>query len=68
MVTATVWYSRLVLSVAEHLGVPDEETEPVKMSNHSVTVEVRPPRRRPTDGRDGRTAPETPSLNLRMGC
>ncbi len=41
-VTATVWYSRLVASVAQHLGVPDEETVPVKMSSHSVTFEVLP--------------------------
>jgi len=40
-VTATVWYSKLVSSVAEHMGVPAEEAEPVKMSEHSTIVEVK---------------------------
>jgi hypothetical protein len=41
-VTATVWYSKLVASVAEYLEVPADEAEPVKMSDHSVTIEVIP--------------------------
>jgi len=39
-VTATVWYSRLVSSVAEHMGVPAEESEPVRMARHHTTFEV----------------------------
>ncbi|MBD3854539.1 MAG: hypothetical protein IFJ96_07125, partial [Acidobacteria bacterium] len=41
-VTATVWYSKLVASVAEFLGVPDEESAPVKVSDHSTSIEVVP--------------------------
>jgi len=37
-VTATVWYSKLVSSVAEYLGVPAEEAVPIKVSEHSTTV------------------------------
>ena len=40
-VTATVWYSRLVSSVADYLKVPAEEAEPVMMSRHTTTFEVR---------------------------
>jgi len=39
-VTATVWYSKLVASVAEFLKVPEEESTPFKMSDHSTTIEV----------------------------
>lgn len=39
-VTAEVWYSRLVSSVAEHLGVPREESEPVRINTHTTTLEV----------------------------
>jgi hypothetical protein len=39
-VTATVWYSLLVDSVAEYLNVPEEETEPVKMGEHTTTFVV----------------------------
>jgi nitrate/TMAO reductase-like tetraheme cytochrome c subunit len=39
-VTATVWYSKVVASVADFLEIPEEEAEPVKMSEHSATVEV----------------------------
>lgn len=39
-VTATVWYSRLVSSVAEHMGVPREESEPVEVSSHSTRFTV----------------------------
>jgi len=39
-VTATVYYSRLVSSVAEFLGVPQEEWEPVQISRHQTTFEV----------------------------
>jgi nitrate/TMAO reductase-like tetraheme cytochrome c subunit len=41
-VTATVWYAKLVSSVADYLGVPAEEAVPVKMSEHSTAVEVLP--------------------------
>jgi hypothetical protein len=40
-VTATVWYSRLVSSVAAYMGVPAEEAAPVKMSTHSTKLEVK---------------------------
>jgi len=39
-VTATVWYSRLVASVAKHLKVPSEEIEPIKMAEHVTTFSV----------------------------
>jgi hypothetical protein len=39
-VTATVWYARVPQSVAEHLGIPDEEAAPVKMSEHTTTIQV----------------------------
>ncbi len=39
-VTAEVWYSRLVSSVAEYLGVPDEETEAVRMGVHTTEFTV----------------------------
>jgi hypothetical protein len=39
-VTAEVWYSRLVSSVAEHLGVPREESQPVMMNRHATTFIV----------------------------
>jgi len=41
-VTATVWYSRVVASVAEFLGIPEEEIVPVMMSEHTTTIEVKP--------------------------
>ncbi len=41
-VTATVWYSRVVASVAQFLEIPAEEFAPVKMSDHAVTIEVKP--------------------------
>ena len=41
-VTASVWYSRLVSSVAEYMKVPREEYEPVLMSTHTTTFEVLP--------------------------
>jgi len=41
-VTATVWYSKLVSSVAEYLKVPAEESEPVRMSAHRTTLTVLP--------------------------
>ncbi len=37
VVTATVWYSRLVSSVAEYLKVPREESEPILVNSHSTT-------------------------------
>jgi nitrate/TMAO reductase-like tetraheme cytochrome c subunit len=40
-VTATVWYSKLVSSVAEYMGVPVEESRPIKMSEHSTMFEVK---------------------------
>ena len=39
-VTATVWYSRLVPSVAKYLHVPQEEWEPVSINSHSTTFTV----------------------------
>ena len=39
-VKATVWYSRLVSSVGEHMGVPPEEWEPVQMGGHTTSFEV----------------------------
>jgi hypothetical protein len=39
-VTATVWYSRLVSSVAEHMGVPREESRPVKVASHATTIVI----------------------------
>jgi hypothetical protein len=39
-VHARVYYSRLVASVAEYLGVPDEEWEPVLVSEHTTTLNV----------------------------
>ena len=39
-VTATVWYSRLVSSVADYMGIPAEEAEPVMMSTHSTSFTV----------------------------
>lgn len=39
-VTAEVWYSRLVSSVAEYMNVPREESEPVKINTHVTTFEV----------------------------
>jgi hypothetical protein len=41
-VTATVWYSKVVASVAEFLEIPPPEAEPVKVSDHSTTFEVTP--------------------------
>lgn len=41
-VVATVWYSRLVSSVAEYLGVPREESEPVQVGRHVTTLEILP--------------------------
>lgn len=40
-VTATVWYSRLVSSVGEHLGVPSEEWAPERMGEHVTRFEVK---------------------------
>jgi hypothetical protein len=40
-VTARVYYSRLVSSVAEFLGVPEEEYAPVLVSEHTTRFEVR---------------------------
>jgi hypothetical protein len=39
-VTARLWYSRLVSSVAEYLKVPREEWQPVAVSEHSTTFVV----------------------------
>jgi len=41
-VTATIWYSRLVSSVADFLKVPREESEPVLVSTHTTTFTVLP--------------------------
>ncbi len=39
-ITAEVFYSRLVSSVAEYLGVPREESEPFRVSSHHAVLEV----------------------------
>ena len=39
-IRAAVWYSRVPASVAEFLGIPDEEIVPVKMSEHTITIAV----------------------------
>jgi len=39
-IRATVWYSRVVSSVAEHLKIPADEIEPVKMSEHTTVFKV----------------------------
>jgi hypothetical protein len=41
-ITATVWYSRLVSSVAEFMKVPAEEYAPVLVSSHTSTFTVLP--------------------------
>jgi nitrate/TMAO reductase-like tetraheme cytochrome c subunit len=41
-VTATVYYSRLVSSVASFLKVPPEEYEPVTINSHSTVFQVLP--------------------------
>jgi len=41
-VTATLWYSRLVSSVAEFMKVPAEEYAPVLVNSHQTTVTVLP--------------------------
>ncbi len=40
-VIATVWYSRLVSSVATYLGVPAEEAAMIKIAEHTTTVLVK---------------------------
>lgn len=40
VVTATVWYSKLVPSVAEFLDVPAEESEPVLVARHETRFDV----------------------------
>jgi hypothetical protein len=42
VVTATVYYSRLVSSVAEYLNVPREESQPVTINTHTTTFTVLP--------------------------
>jgi hypothetical protein len=39
-VVARVYYSRLVSSVAEYLGVPEEEWQPILVSEHTTTFEI----------------------------
>jgi hypothetical protein len=39
-VTARIWYSRLVASVAEYLKVPQSEYAPVKVAEHETTFTV----------------------------
>jgi len=41
-VTASLYYSRLVNSVARYLKVPDEEWEPIPVNSHSTTLTVLP--------------------------
>jgi len=40
VVTATVWYSKVVASVVEFLKIPADEGRPIKMSDHTATIEV----------------------------
>ncbi len=40
VVTASVWYARVPGDVARFLGIPQDESAPVKMSEHSTTIEV----------------------------
>ncbi|NIO00808.1 MAG: hypothetical protein GTO42_01500 [Candidatus Latescibacteria bacterium] len=40
IVRATVWYSRLIDSVAQFLAVPAAEYEPVKISEHATTFTI----------------------------
>lgn len=40
-VTATVWYSRLVSSVAEYMKVPREEAEPVRVASHQTSFMIK---------------------------
>lgn len=39
-IKAEVWYAKLVSSVAEYLGIPNEEAEPVLINSHSVEVKI----------------------------
>ena len=41
-ITAKIWYSRLVSSVAQYLKVPPEESEPVLVNAHQTTFTVLP--------------------------
>jgi nitrate/TMAO reductase-like tetraheme cytochrome c subunit len=41
-VTATIYYSRLVSSVAEYLKVPEEEWRPITVNTHTTTVNILP--------------------------
>jgi hypothetical protein len=41
-VTARVFYSRLVSSVAEHLKVPRDESMPVTVNSHTTTFTILP--------------------------
>ncbi len=41
-VTAEIYYSRLVSSVAAYLKVPEEEWTPVKINEHTTTFEILP--------------------------
>jgi hypothetical protein len=39
-VTAEIWYSRLVSSVAEFLNVPEEESEPIRIGIHQTSFVI----------------------------
>jgi hypothetical protein len=39
-VTAVLYYQRLVRPVAELLGVPPDETEPIEVNRHTTTVKI----------------------------
>jgi len=41
-ITATLWYSRLISSVAQFLKVPAEEYQPVLINSHVSTFTVLP--------------------------
>jgi len=40
IISASVWYSKIVSSVAEFLEVPAEEAEPIQISIHETRIEI----------------------------
>ncbi|HPR63593.1 MAG TPA: multiheme c-type cytochrome [Thermoanaerobaculia bacterium] len=40
VVTAEIWYTRLVSSVAQFLKVPEEEWEPIRINSHATTFTI----------------------------
>lgn len=41
IISATVWYSKLVPSVGRFLGIPEEEYQPVRINSCEITVTVK---------------------------